>query len=155
MTGQCTHKRTIIAVVAVALFTWAFDFLVHGNLLMPIYESTKEMWRPMEEMEALWPLCILYHFVMAGLVATAYGCCRAKSIACDATAGAASCHSKKGICFGVWVGLLLGIPQLMTYVWMPIPLELSLAWGAGELVKWTISGFLLSKIHSCCEKKSI
>lgn len=157
MTGQCTHKRTIISVIAIAFFTWLFDFLVHGNLLMPTYEATKEMWRPMEEMQQLWPLCIAYHFVMAFLVAGAYGCWRKKAIACEtATPGAApTCRTKKGTCFGLWVGLLLGIPQLMVYVWMPIPAVLPISWAAGELVKWTIAGFLLSKIHACCEKKDI
>lgn len=152
MTGQCNHKRLILSTLVVALFTWAFDFGVHGNLLASTYEATKEMWRPMEEMQTLWPLCIIYHLAMAALVASAFSCCRAKQQVCGTPS--TGCAWKKSFGFGLWVGLLLGIPQLMVYVWMPIQLALPLAWCATELVKWTLTGVLLHNLYACCEKKS-
>ena len=143
MTGTCCSKKYILATLAIAVWAWLFDFIVHGNLLKQTYEATASLWRPIDEMQAMWPLCIAYHLVMGFLFAGGYLCCKAKA---DAAASAgASCSGKSNLCFGLWVGLLLGVPQLMVFVWMPVPLELPLAWFGTELVKWTLAGVILSK----------
>lgn len=147
MTGTCCSKKHIFATLAVAVWAWLFDFIVHGNLLKDLYEANASMWRPLPEMQAMWPMCIAYHLVMGGLFAMGYLCCKKKSEAAAAIDGNAGCPVKKSLCFGLWVGLLLGVPQLMVYMWMPIPLELPVAWFASELVKWTLAGVLLSKLY--------
>jgi hypothetical protein len=90
--------------------------------------------------------CIGYHVVMGVLFAGGYYCWRAK-----VTTGAmftSECPYRKSMKFGLWVGALLGVPQLMTYVWLPFDsATLPLAWGVAELVKWTLAGAILNKLY--------
>lgn len=146
MTGTCCSKKFILTTLIVAVWAWLFDFVVHCTLLKETYEASASLWRPMAEMEAMWPLCIAYHLVMGALFAAGYLCCKKKSEAAAATDGTQQCPVKKSLCFGLWVGLLLGVPQLMVYMWMPIPLVLPVAWCLSELVKWTLAGVILSKL---------
>jgi hypothetical protein len=138
----CCSKKTIGAGLAVAVFTWAFDFLVNGVLFADLYEANKAIFRPETEMMNYMPWCIAYHIVMGLLVAGAYICWRKKTTV--GAVGSSECPYRKSLGFGLWVGLLLGIPQLMVFVWTPIAIELPLLWAANELVKWTLAGILLN-----------
>lgn len=139
-----TCKSIAMSGAVVALFTWAYDFLVHGNLLMQLYSQTSQFWRPMPDMQGMMAYCILYHAAMGLLFAVAYAKFGAKPQGtCDASGTGCS---KRTPCFGVWAGLFLALPQLMVYVWMPLPLALPASWAASELLKWTIAGVLLAKL---------
>lgn len=145
MTGSCCSKRIVIAAIAVAVLTWAFDFLVHGNLLTDLYTASADKFRPMEDMQSLWGWCIAYHLAMAWLVAGGYYCWR-KHVTVGAV-GSPECPYRKSMGYGIWVGLLLGLPQVMAFVWMPLPFDLPFAWAASELVKWVLASLLLAKLY--------
>lgn len=146
MTGECCSKRGLLLGLAVAVWAWAFDFLIHGKLLMSMYEATASMWRPMSEMQEMGLWCIAYHLGMGILFASGYLCWR-KHIVVGAV-GSSECPYRKSMGFGLWVGLLLGLPQLMTYMWLPFTsFDLPIAWAVSELVKWTLAGLLLAKLY--------
>jgi hypothetical protein len=146
MKNECCKKPIILATLAVAVFVWALDFLIHGNLLKPFYEATASMWRPEPEMMSMMWACIAYHVVMAFVFTNFYFCWRSKTT-CSATDGT-QYSSKRSLCFGAIIGLLVGIPQLMAYVWLPFEnAALPIAWAASEFVKWTLAGVLLSKLY--------
>lgn len=146
MTGTCCNKRVMIAGVVLALFAWAFDFIIHGALLMNLYLATAEMWRPMDQMQSLMPWCLAYHLFMGLAFAGGYYCWR-KHI----TTGALftrECPYRKSMKFGLWVGALLGGSQLMAYVWLPFEtIALPAAWAISELVKWTLAGMIMNKLY--------
>ncbi len=148
---KCCTKPLIISIIAIAIFIWAFDFLLHGVALASLYEATASLWRTEAEMQAYWPLCIAFHVAMAALFTTKFFCWRSKE-ACSTTPETSCCPHKKSMCYGAWVGALLGLPQLMVVIWMPIGWSLPIAWALGELVKWTLAGLLLNKLYSCTKK---
>lgn len=141
----CCSKKNVVSGIAVAIWAWAFDFLWHGNFLMDKYLAYQNLWRPMPEMETMWPWCIAFHLVMGFLVASAYNCWRAKVTV--GAVGSSECPYRKSLGFGLWVGLLLGVPQLMVHMWLPIDVDLPLMWMVGEVVKWTLAGILLNKLY--------
>lgn len=146
MLDSCLKKPVLIAGAVTAVFTWAYDFAVHGHLLKEKYEATARMWRSEAQMQELLSWCVVYHVFMAVIFAAGYWCWREKAKL--GKVGSDNCPYRKSLGFGLWVGLLLAAPQLMTYVWLPLETtELPVAWAASELVKWTLAGALLNKLY--------
>lgn len=141
-----TNKRVLGAGLATAVTTWLYDFAVHGHLLKDLYEANKRLFRPEAQMMELGHWCIAYHLVIAVLVAGAYSFWRSKTK--TGKVGSATCPYRCSIGFGVWVGLLFAVPQLMTYVWLPLPnFDLPQAWAIAELVKWVVASAVLTKVY--------
>ncbi len=123
-------KRCILATIAVFVFVFVSDFLIHGQLLKDIYEQTAHLWRPQSEHNMAFMLAsqILFSLVITVIFSRHY---EAKGIG-------------EGFRFGLLIGLLLGTIQLGTYCYMPIPLSLTLSWVAASLVKGLGSGLALA-----------
>jgi len=142
----CCSKKTTIAGIATALWAWGFDYIWHGKILMEKYAATSAMWRPMEQIQTMGIYCIFYHLVMGLLVASGYYCWRSKVTV--GAVGSAECPYRKSMGFGIWLGLVLAVPQLMAYMWLPLETpELPQMWALGEVLKWTAAGFLLNKLY--------
>jgi len=143
-TAKCGKKkwRTLMFGVVLGIYAQLFDFLVNGVLFADLYKQNAAHFRPEQDMQVFIPYCILYHLAMGILVAKGYVKWRKK-----APFPAGSCPIQKSLGYGMWVGLLLGIPQIMVAVWTTIPAMLPLIWFGGELVKWTLSGVLLAKLY--------
>lgn len=141
-TGACSKmagcKRALLALFAGFVFIIVFDLLFHGLILGSAYRENGSAWRPQAEMENLiwWmTMCqFLTALVAVGLVYVV------KCVKCS-------------FMFPLTVGLLLGIHQLGTYTWLPVPMFIPIGWFIGA----TIEGFLLIKLVSlvmggCCGK---
>lgn len=148
--SECCKKGLFFG-LATAVFTWAFDFLVHGIALKDLYATNAHFFRPMAEMQTMWYWCIGYHVFMGLVFAGGYICWRSKITV--GAVGSDDCPYKKSGRFGLWVGLLLAAPQLMAYSWMPLPLDLPLAWAGSELVKWVLAGLVLGALYRWKDKK--
>lgn len=146
MIDQFTQKRVLVAAAATAVFTFLFDFIVHGNLLMSMYLPYAKLFRPMEQMESMTAWCFGYHIGMALLFA--FGFMQWRDKIKVGKVFTSECPYRKGMKFGLWVGALLGAPQLMTYMWLPFDsANLPIAWALAELIKWALAGALLSKLY--------
>jgi hypothetical protein len=152
MTSSCNHKNWIAASIIAFAVAFGYDYLVHGVLLMDMYTATASLWRPEAEMQALGYVCMLSTFVIVTLVAGAYQCWRSK-VVCGAV-GSSDCPYRKSMGFGLLVGLIIGIVEAKSYVWIAIPAELALAWLAAEVIKWTILGIVLEVVYSKLKSKS-
>jgi len=142
----CCSKKTILAGVITGIYALGFDFIWHGQLLMPEYLATQALWRPFEQTQEMGILCIPFHLIMGLLVAAGYFCWRSKVTV--GSVGTRQCPYRKSMGFGLWVGLLLGLPQTMAYLSLPLETPyLPIMWAVGELIKWTIAGLLLSKLY--------
>lgn len=53
------------SVIGVWLFIWVTDFLFHGMWLQPDYQATSHIWRPMEEMQKMFPIMWFGQFVFS------------------------------------------------------------------------------------------
>jgi hypothetical protein len=152
---NCPKSKCLLSVVAVFVFIFAYDWLVHGVLLKDAYVQTASLWRPIEEMQSLWPLCFVFHGALAILYSALF-CMAARkdSSSCDANVPAAPteekkcCPIKKGVCFGTILGLLLGVMNGAAYMHIPIPVSLAVSWFFAGLGQGIGVGILLSLISN-------
>jgi len=159
-TNNCPIKgcfaKWIITSIPVFIFLVVAGYVVHHLWLKPLYEQTASLWRPMDEMKELFPLLLAYYAALSLLI-TALFCKikKAKMEACAATGtdckiGGPNCPIKCGVCFGIIVGLLLGVSNAACYIWMPIPSELAIKW----LLAWVGEGIGIGIILGLvCHKK--
>ncbi len=126
-------QRFVFAVIGAFIFVFAFEFLWHGFLMMGMYEATSSVWRPEEEakMGYIFASQLLFAVVFA-YIYTLIG----KHIAC-----------KRVIAFGFFAGLLLAVPELGTYCYLPIPLTISLMWMLAGFLKCLGAGMTIAAIY--------
>lgn len=153
--GECKMqgciKKMIVPVIALMVFQFGFEWLVHGVWLKPIYEQTSQLWRPMNEM-GMFPWCLIRLFTLSLLFGALYCKCAKKMENCatPATGDKKECPKKAAVCFGIVLGLLIGVMNASSYLWMPIPGELAIKW----LIAGIVEGVCIALILSCvCKKK--
>ncbi len=112
-------KNLLIATVLGFLFIFGYSFVLHGHMLMPLYEQSKHLWRSVAEMENHFVFSTITQIITAFVVAGLYShyCC--------------GCGVTKGLRFGALIGLLFGTMGAAAYAWMPISWELAQAWFFG------------------------
>jgi len=143
-------KPMIISVLAVLVTLFATEYLIHGIWLMPLYQQTASLWRPMSEM-GMFPWCIIRLLALSFIYSALYcKCKKAKPEACDID-GKKQCPIQHGLCFGILLGLLIGTMMASSYLWMPVPGELAIKWFIGGLGQGILVGLVLSCI--CSKKK--
>lgn len=128
-------QRFIISVIAVFAFMFAYEFVVHGQLMMPIYNETPQLWRTPEEMQALMPWSIITGLALSAIIAWIF------------VQHYENKGHQEGLRFGLWVGLLLGVMQFGAYNYLPISMNLALAWLAILVVEGLGIGLVLSATY--------
>ena len=146
---KCCPMSCLISIVAVFIFLNLFNWAVHGLWLMPDYQATAPLWRTQEDMQGFHVWWLLYFAAMAVITTCffkkfckGYAACHCgPSCPCgmncpckQAVATKKSCPIQTGLCFGLKLGLILGLPMASSYLYMPIPLALA--------VKWLVAGVL-------------
>ena len=147
---NCSTKQWITTTLGAFVIASAYDWLVHGNILMGMYEATASLWRDPKEMQTLFPYMIAKHALEALVFTTLYFTWK-----CSQSFGelfSEDCPVRKGFLFGATVGLLLGINTAASYIWTPIPQNLALSWLVAETVKWGLVGGILSYFCCSCKK---
>lgn len=127
-------KRFIIAGIGAFVFVFLYEFLVHGFLMMSQYEQTATVWRPQEESNMT--IMLLSQFLFGISVAFFY-----PIVGLDT-------ECKKAIPFGIGLGLVMAMPQIATYSYLPIPLTISLLWAVIAFVKALGSSYIVSKVYN-------
>lgn len=123
-------QRFAISVVAVFIFVFVLEFVVHGILLKETYESLAHLWRPEAEMKSAFMFIsqILFSIMISFIFTRNF---EGKGV-------------QEGVRFGVMIGLLLGSIDIATYCYMPIPLTLTLSWFGASVLKCLGAGVLLT-----------
>ncbi len=127
-------KAMIISGVAAFVFVFLFEFVVHGFLMMGMYEATMNVWRP--QAESNMAVMMLSQFLFAMAISFFYPIVGSDN------------DCKKAIPFGFGLGLVMAMPQLATYCYLPIPISISLAWAVASFVKTLISAFIVAKVFN-------
>lgn len=127
-------KGMVLGGVAAFGFVFLFEFLVHGFLMMGMYEASKTVWRPQDESNMA--VMLLSQFLFAIAVAFFY-----PIVGPDK-------ECKKAIPFGFGLGLVMAMPQIATYSYLPIPISISIAWAAASFVKAFGSAFVVAKVFN-------
>lgn len=141
----CPIKGLLCTTIAVFLTIFGFEWAFHGIYMMPQYEATASLWRPMEESQALMHISIIRTAIAAFVISVLY--CWTQRSCCN---GSTAFRIK----FGLMVGLLLGMWDFCAYVWMPIPYELALSWLIGGILMGLLVGIVLAIGSKMCKKGS-
>jgi hypothetical protein len=140
VTGAPLWKLLISTLLCFA-FIFGFNAVLHGELLMPIYEHTKHLWRTTNDMHNHFHFMLLTQLVTAFVVSGLY----AKYCG--------GCGVMRGLRFGVLIGILFGTMSAASYAWMPISWDLAQAWFFGGFAQGIGLGLICWMSFKSCESK--
>ena len=126
-------KRPLLAGLAILIAWMLLDLLIHRTFLAPIYEATKSLWRPFDQMNVV--LIYTATIVLIGVFVGMYTwLVRPKLLA-------------TGLGLGAFVGLALGISVgLGTFIHMPIPSSVAWGWFIGGWLKGLVAGAIVGAV---------
>lgn len=127
--------RYIMMTLAGFAFVFVYEAIVHGVLLVPYYRDTLELWRSQSEMRDFYPVAILAQYFFTAVAAYVF----------------TRNFEGKGICegvrFGTMIGLLVGIALGSFYAFMPITMEIAIAWLVTSVIECIGLGVVFSLIY--------
>jgi hypothetical protein len=129
-------KRLILACVAVFIFVFFYDWILHGNILRGAYIQTASLWRSEDEMKGYFGWLVAGHVLMSIMFCVIY-----------ALRGAARAGVMQGVGYGVLLGLLMIGPNLITYAVQPLPAKMICAWSVGGIIQLAAAGAILGAIY--------
>jgi hypothetical protein len=129
------HKRLLTGVLALFVYIWVTDFLIHGVLLSKLYAQTAHIWRPgMDKGEGLG-----FMFASQVLTSAMFMFIFAKG------------YQKLGLIEGVRYGFVIWLFTMggtfMQYAVYPITREIFLAWTITSLVQCLLGGVLAALVY--------
>jgi hypothetical protein len=128
-------KRFLGAAFVLFIFFFAYEWLVHGYLLMNYYLDTPQVWRGFYEMRENFPLHILFELVLALWLAFAF----AKIYK---TGGV-----ENGLKFGLFFGVFAGLLTASWYLWLPVSVAVGAAWLLSSIIQGVLGGLILGGIY--------
>lgn len=128
-------KRYLIATVAVFVFIFLYEFLVHGVLLLGLYELTPNVWRDFVVMEANMPLAMCFQLALAAWTTFVF------------TQVYEDGGMKNGLLFGLFFGVFAGILTASWFLWLPVSVILGWSWFAFSVIEGLGAGFILGLLY--------
>lgn len=140
MNCSCPHtniQRLVLTTISGFVFIFAFDYLVHANVLSGIYAETAHLWRTPVEMKSTFPFMLAMQFLLALITSVIF------------TRNYEAQGIAEGIRFGSLLGVLFAVMMSSSYAWLPIPELLAIYWAMAGLMQ----GLGLGIIYSLTYKK--
>lgn len=128
-------KRFLLATLAIFVFMFFYEFLIHGVLLMRTYEETPTVWRTMSEMQANMPLTILSQLALSAWITYMFS-----QIYPDG-------GIINGVRFGLYLGVFAGILSGSWYLVLPVAAKLGWSWLAIWIAEGLGAGAILGSIY--------
>lgn len=128
-------KRFIVSVVALFIFIFIYESLVHGFLLTGLYSETPTIWRDYSQLKAYTP----FNTIIMGLLSI--------WITFIFTRIFKSGGWKSGLQFGFYLGVLSGIQAAGAFYYLPISFALAMAWFVSNLVEVVLGGLLIGILY--------
>lgn len=126
-------KKVLIGFVVTFILLEVLDILIHGVILMSVYQATQNVWRP-DMMQKMWILHIV-KIVVALLVAFIF------------SKGYEGKGIMEGLRYGLYIGVLMSIGMADgTYAMIAIPYSLALQWFIYGVIEYTIVGVALALV---------
>lgn len=126
-------KRPLFAGLAILIAWMVVDVLLHRLFLAPLYDASRELWRPFDQMNVT--LIYVVTVVLISVVVGIYRLLvRPKSVG-------------TGLALGAFIGLALGVSAgLGTFIHMPIPPAVAWGWFVGGWLKGLVAGAIVGAV---------
>ncbi len=134
-------SRFILCTLILTIFTFIYQWLVHGTLLANEYSAIADIVRSPEDVDAMFGSAIFFNVALSLIITLLY------------TRGHEGLGVDEGVRFGVYIGLLVGILSAMAYMWLPVTSTLSTLWFVDGLVYSLLAGIILSVTYVADGKK--
>ena len=126
-------KRSLLAGLAILIAWMLLDVLLHRLFLAPLYEASRELWRPFDQMNVT--LIYAVSLVLIGVFVGIY-----RLLVSPKSLGT-------GLALGAFVGLALGVSVgLGTFIHMPIPPAVAWGWFVGGWLKGLVAGAIVGAV---------
>lgn len=128
-------RRYLLSAFALFVFIFLYEMLVHGFILMGMYEATANVWRSFDEMRANMPLSMLFQLALAAWTAFAFSQLFRNG------------GVKDGLRFGLFFGVFAGILMATWYLWLNVPAALGFSWLVSGIGEGLGGGLILGSIY--------
>ena len=128
-------KRYLGATIALFVFVFLYEWLVHGYLLMDTYKETPKLWRDFAEMQSNMPLMMGIQLFLSAWMAFIF-----TQIFKEGGFG-------KGLLFGLYFGVFAAILTGSWYLWLPVSTKMGWSWLASGFAEWLGGGIVLGSVY--------
>ncbi len=128
-------KRYIFTTLALFIFIFLYETLVHDFILQEWYQSTNHVWRSVPEMESKIMLTLFYQLALSAWVSLIFSQFYKNG------------GIKSGLLFGLFFGVFGGILTSSWYIWLPVPEKLGLSWFINGIIEGLGGGYVLGLIY--------
>jgi hypothetical protein len=128
-------RRYLVSTLALFIFIFLYELLMHGFVLLSLYETTPNVWRDFAEMEAKMPLAMCFQLALSAWSAFVFAQLYKEG------------GIKNGLIFGLFFGVFAGILTASWYLWLPVSAELGLSWLISGIVEGLGGGLILGSIY--------
>jgi hypothetical protein len=127
------NKKILLGFIAVFVLLEVLDFIVHGLMLGPTYQSLQSLWRP--DMERL--MWVMHVVTLAGAFFFTFIFSR----------GYEGKGIMEGVRFGLYIGIWMGLGFAYgTYSMIAIPYSLAMTWFLSTIVEYVLAGVVVAAI---------
>lgn len=127
--------RYFAATAALFVFIFLYESLVHGYLLMEIYQETPQVWRNFDEMTANIPLSMCFQLALSIWSVFAFTQIYRKG------------GVRNGLLFGLFFGVFSGILTASWFLWLPVSATLGWSWFLSGIAEGLGGGLVMGSIY--------
>lgn len=126
-------NRFIFPILAAFAVIYTIDFIVHGVILANWYQRTTVLWRSPEivHMWLMFASQFVFAIVFVYIFSTNYQ----------------NRGPSEGVRYGLCMGTLLATIDIGTYCYLPMPVELIMAWVLASYAKSILGGVALALVY--------
>ena len=130
-----THSKYLSSIIAVFIFVFIYELIIHGFLLNSIYRQTPSVWRTPEEMQANMPILMLFQLALAVVSTFIFSQWFKEG------------GTKNGLIFGLYFGIIAAILNSSWYLFLPVSTTLGWGWFVTSLAQGLGIGLILGSIY--------
>lgn len=128
-------SKYLSSIIAVFIFVFIYELIIHGFLLNSMYRQTPQVWRSSGEMQANMPILMLFQLAIAVVTSFIFSQWFKEG------------GTKNGLIFGLYFGIIAAILNSSWYLFLPISTALGWGWFVSSLVEGLGIGLILGSIY--------
>lgn len=128
-------KSLLMAMLAMFVFIFVSDFVIHGMLLADWYKETANLWRSESEMQSYMLWMLAGQFLIAKFFTVIFA------------KGYEGQGWKEGLRYGILMGPLFAAGYFIQYATTPLPIGLLWAWVLAALFQAEVGGIVVASIY--------